>query len=246
MPSTLEVWGHRGESIRHPENTLRAFRAAMDSGADGIELDIQKTADGHFMVIHDQMLERTTDGIGPIGSKSLRELRSLDAGEGEKIPELHEVLELLAEYRNATIDIELKKETIRVDDFEAIQEILKPYEGRIRWLITSFEHSLLKSFSKAGYPTGLLIRKEHEAGGIIGIFKAIRQIRPTHLNLPYKIFERVPPMTLRLTFFWMRISGIKLVFWTVNKPEEYRKIRRVASAIISVDPGLMVKLAGRR
>ena len=97
---------HRGASGRWPENTLLAFEKALDAGAKWIELDVQLSADGELVVIHDFTLDRTTDGFGKVTEHSLEELRQLDAGMGEKIPLLTEVLEL-AEGR-ATVNIELK------------------------------------------------------------------------------------------------------------------------------------------
>jgi glycerophosphoryl diester phosphodiesterase len=92
---------HRGASGRFPENTLRAFGAAIDAGAQMCELDVQLTADGAVVVIHDETLERTTDGRGAVRSLTLTQLKRLDAGirfgaefAGERIPTLEEVMAL--------------------------------------------------------------------------------------------------------------------------------------------------------
>ena len=74
------VIAHRGASGTRPENTLVAFRRAAELGADMIELDVQRTRDGAVVVIHDWTLDRTTTGRGPVGDRSLAELRGLDAG----------------------------------------------------------------------------------------------------------------------------------------------------------------------
>lgn len=96
------VWAHRGASKSAPENTLAAFRAALEAGADGVELDVHLTSDGHVVVIHDATLNRTTSGKGPIGEAPLNAIRQLDAGSwhsaqfaGEQVPILKEVLELV-------------------------------------------------------------------------------------------------------------------------------------------------------
>ncbi|HEU4464788.1 MAG TPA: glycerophosphodiester phosphodiesterase family protein, partial [Gemmatimonadota bacterium] len=73
-------FAHRGASGTHPENTMEAFRAAIERGAEGFELDVHRSADGHVVVFHDDMLERTTNGSGPIRERSLADLRELDAG----------------------------------------------------------------------------------------------------------------------------------------------------------------------
>jgi glycerophosphoryl diester phosphodiesterase len=90
---------HRGASGRFPENTLKAFGAAIDAGAQMCELDVQLTSDGALVVIHDETVECTTDGRGAVRSMTLEELKRLDAGvrsgrefKGERIPTLEEVM----------------------------------------------------------------------------------------------------------------------------------------------------------
>ncbi|MCM2264906.1 MAG: hypothetical protein NDI73_06925 [Desulfuromonadales bacterium] len=99
----LFLYAHRGASVEAPENTLVAFRRALEVGADGIELDVHLSADGVPVVIHDETLERTTDGVGPVASHGSEELQTLDAGfwfdphfAGEPLPTLEETLSLLA------------------------------------------------------------------------------------------------------------------------------------------------------
>jgi len=99
---------HRGASAYEPENTLRAFEEAIRLGADMIELDVRLSKDGELVVIHDDRLERTTDGFGFVGDKTLAELKTLDAGRGEKIPTLREVLDITK--GRARLVIELKEE----------------------------------------------------------------------------------------------------------------------------------------
>lgn len=105
-PSIPAIFAHRGASHDAPENTLKAFKLALDQGADGIELDVHLSADGHVVVIHDGDLERTTDGTGRVEETTLAELHQLNAGEGEKIPTLAEVLDLVGD--KLTTNIELK------------------------------------------------------------------------------------------------------------------------------------------
>src|SRR5215213_7066267 len=85
--------GHRGASGLEPENTLRAFRRAEVEGADALELDLRVTRDGHLVVLHDRTVNRTTDGTGLVGELTLAEVQELDAGMGEKVPALREILE---------------------------------------------------------------------------------------------------------------------------------------------------------
>lgn len=112
-------WAHRGYSANHPENTLAAFEAALDAGAEGIELDVALSSDGELVVIHDETLDRTTDGEGPVSALTLDELRALDAGSwfapefaGQRLPLLSEVLDLVG--GKMLVNIEIKPEAARV------------------------------------------------------------------------------------------------------------------------------------
>ena len=97
--SNLILWAHRGASTHNPENTMAAFKAALKDGADGLEMDIQLSRDEVPVIIHDQTLERTTNGKGPIKAKTWRQLQYLDAGQWfseefkkERIPCLEDIL----------------------------------------------------------------------------------------------------------------------------------------------------------
>ncbi|MGH7791719.1 MAG: glycerophosphodiester phosphodiesterase, partial [Thermodesulfobacteriota bacterium] len=85
---------HRGASAYEPENTLRSFKRAMEMGAEMMELDVRFSRDGHLVIIHDKKVDRTTNGRGLVREMTLRELKNLDAGKGEKIPTLEEVFDL--------------------------------------------------------------------------------------------------------------------------------------------------------
>jgi len=109
------VDAHRGASAHHPENTLASFRAAVDTGADSVEFDLRLSADGHAVVIHDETVDRTTDGTGTVSDLPVAELRALDAGSwknarfsGERIPTLEETLTVLGS--TSRVNMELKTE----------------------------------------------------------------------------------------------------------------------------------------
>ena len=100
---TIEIIAHRGYSARAPENTLAALRRALEVGADALEFDLHVTADGVPVLLHDEMLERTTNGLGPVALVKLKELQQLDAGTWfgggfarERVPTLAEALALAA------------------------------------------------------------------------------------------------------------------------------------------------------
>lgn len=89
------VIGHRGAAALEPENTIRSLKKAFECGADLVEVDVRKSRDGHLVVIHDKTVDRTTDGKGAVRDLSLQDLKNLDAGLGERIPTLGEVLDFI-------------------------------------------------------------------------------------------------------------------------------------------------------
>jgi glycerophosphoryl diester phosphodiesterase len=99
------IIGHRGAAGLEPENTLRSFARAVEIGVDAIELDVY-CVEGHLVVIHDDTLERTTNGLGEVMATSFDALRRLDAGRGERIPTLDEVFAAVPS--GFTVNVELK------------------------------------------------------------------------------------------------------------------------------------------
>ncbi|MEK4553936.1 glycerophosphodiester phosphodiesterase [Jeotgalicoccus sp. FSL K6-3177] len=144
---------HRGASGYAPENTLAAFDKAVEMQADYIEIDVQLSKDDLPVVIHDDTLDRTTNGTGNVSAYTLEELRSLDAGSwfdkkyaGEKIPSLNEVLEMYGEKIN--ILIELKSPELYPGVEEKVAEALAKYklDTSNNIVIQSFNHpSVIKS-----------------------------------------------------------------------------------------------------
>lgn len=110
------IYAHRGYSAKYPENTLSAFKAALPH-VDGIELDVQLTRDGRLVVIHDETVDRTTNGSGFVKDMTLRQLRLLRIDGGERIPTLEEVLALM-EPHEITLNIELKTDRFDYDGIE--------------------------------------------------------------------------------------------------------------------------------
>ena len=113
-PGRVLVIAHRGDSIRYPENTLDAIRAAFDLGADAVEVDVRLSRDGVPMVFHDDTLERTTNGRGSFASRSLKELEALDAGgwmaprfKGLRIPTLEEAVHAAAGRGSLLLDLKV-------------------------------------------------------------------------------------------------------------------------------------------
>ncbi|MBO4219578.1 MAG: glycerophosphodiester phosphodiesterase [Clostridia bacterium] len=122
----IMVAGHRGWPEIYPENTLDSFRAALKTGVDMIETDVRISADGEPVLIHDATLDRTTDGSGEVRAFTLAELRKLDAGSWKdrafylaRIPVLSELFDLLEEYPEALVNIELKEAPEREDGWKS-------------------------------------------------------------------------------------------------------------------------------
>lgn len=161
------VIGHRGSAVAAPENTLAAFRAAAAMGAAMVEFDVQLTADGHAVVIHDDTLERTTDGTGRVGDTRLDDLRRLDAGgwfepqfAGERVPTLAEAMAYLAEAK-VRANIELKTGPGREDaTAQAAIAAAEVFAGdKPPPLLSSFSARALVAARrlKPDWPRGLLV-----------------------------------------------------------------------------------------
>ena len=99
------VIGHRGASAYAPENTLAAFALAVEQGADGIEFDVQLSADGWPVIIHDRLVNRTTNGVGKVIDLTVADLQRLDAGEDQPVPTLDDLFEMLGEQTLYNIEI---------------------------------------------------------------------------------------------------------------------------------------------
>ncbi len=139
----INIIGHRGAPAEAPENTLAAFRRALDLGVAAVELDVQLTRDGILAVIHDETLDRTTNGRGPVQDFTLAELQKLDAGQGEPIPALEEVLEL-AQGR-AQLLVELKQPGAA----PALLEFFRKHQAFAAARVISFWHPAVRALKEA-------------------------------------------------------------------------------------------------
>jgi glycerophosphoryl diester phosphodiesterase len=148
------IIAHRGASEEEPENTLRAFRRAIELGADMVELDVHQSRDGHLVVIHDGRVDATTDGRGEVAALTLAELRRLDAGRGERIPTFEEVLLLARE--GCGLYVELKGAGTAGPAVEAIRR----HRLAEAVIVGSFQRPLIVEARAraAEIPTSLLVR----------------------------------------------------------------------------------------
>jgi len=139
------IFAHRGASGYEPENTLASFKKALDLGADGIELDVFLLPSGEVVCIHDRKVDRTTNGSGFVANFGFGELRKLDAGHGQQIPTLQEVIELVA--RRIPINIELKGYgSIGKAVADIIQEYLDRGWSSNDFAVSSYNHVALAEF----------------------------------------------------------------------------------------------------
>ena len=213
--------GHRGAKGLEPENTLRSIRRALDLGADGVEVDVY-FSDGQMVVIHDDTLERTTNGRGRVEEQSFDYLRSLDAGKGEKIPTLREVFETVN--RRAFINIELKGARTAEPVFELIGE----YAGGRGWtpedfLVSSFDLSELGKLKGRGIRLGVLFSEPPP--DCVTIAKSLGAYS---INIASRFANRT---LIREA----HSEGRKTLVYTVNSTREIHKIRAMGADGIFTD-----------
>jgi glycerophosphoryl diester phosphodiesterase len=132
------VIAHRGASGYAPENTLKAFRTAWKMSADMIELDAQETSDGHLVCIHDFDLPRTTNGEGYVGELTYREIKELDAGQGERVPLLSEVLDFARDRIGVNIEVKALNVEKRILELVTEREMLDSV------IFSSFMHNTVR------------------------------------------------------------------------------------------------------
>lgn len=160
---------HRGASGLAPENTLAAFRKAVDIGADFVEFDVQLSKDGSVIILHDLTLDRTTDGTGAPGDYSLQELKQLDAGssfsaefKGEPLPTLDETLGYLKGKIKA--DIEIKVSTFNPVLVQKVIDLVRNHDFGRSCILTSFDHASIEEVKRLApeLKTGFIINQLYD------------------------------------------------------------------------------------
>lgn len=155
MPTKPIIYAHRGASAICPENTMIAFKKAVELGSTGIECDVQMTKDGVLIICHDEYLERTTDGKGLLKDYTLAELQKLDAGSwmdkkfaGEKLPTLDELLEFVKK-TGILLNIELKNGIIEYSGLEErVITAVKSFDLANKVIVSSFNHESVHRFKQ--------------------------------------------------------------------------------------------------
>jgi len=217
--------GHRGARAYEPENTLRSFKKAIELGVDAVELDVRKTKDDQLVVIHDPDVERTTDGTGLVSELTLKEIKGFSAKKGEKIPTLKEALDFLD--KKVKIIIELKEVGVEEKVLEAVRE--KRLQKNI--VIVSFIEDVLRKVRELDeeVETGLIYVKHRNP------VKAALELKASYL-LPLYRFTHTANVKKA------HESGLKVVVWTVNKPEEVAEYtKKGVDGIASDKPDILIQ-----
>ncbi len=229
-PNAIPVIGHRGASGSYPENTLLAFDRALEQGADALELDVRLCGDGAVVVIHDATVDRTTDGTGLVRDRTLSEVRALDAGGGEPIPTLDEVLEHFPE---TPLIVELKETAVAA----AAQRCLDRHRATGRVLVGSFEPGALRPFGK---PDCHRAASRRETALAWALSRA--GLHPPAAFEAYTVPERHGRLRVVDARFVAaaRRAGRPVHVWTVNDVAQARRLRAIGvCGIITNHPARM-------
>ncbi|MEV1023417.1 glycerophosphodiester phosphodiesterase family protein [Streptomyces sp. NPDC050264] len=199
--------GHRGAMGVEPENTLRSFVAAERAGLDLIELDLHLSKDGALVVMHDADVDRTTDGTGPIAEKTLEELRTLDAGRGERVPVFEEVLDAVS----APLQAEIKDTAAA----RALSEVLLRRDLVHRVEVISFHDEAVAEIARLvpGVRTALVASRYGtdvvQRAVAVGATTLVLNIR----RLTQEIVEHA------------RKADLRIIGWVVNTQDDLRLVR---------------------
>ena len=211
------IIGHRGAAGLEPENTLRSFARALQIGVDAIELDVY-CVDDHLVVIHDDTLERTTNGRGRVMSTSYDALRRLDAGKGEHIPTLEEVLDLVA--GRVTVNVELKGKGTAAPLAAYIAA-----HPKHDLLVSSFDHRELGKF-RAAAPKTRVAPLFHKASS--RMFEVADALEAWSINLSAEIAKSARLQTIA-------DKGYRSLVYTVNDPVVAKRLQADGAGGIFTD-----------
>jgi glycerophosphoryl diester phosphodiesterase len=226
----VHVTGHRGAAGLEPENTLRSFQRALDLRVDAIELDVHLTKDQHLVVIHDSTVNRTTDGLGAVSDLTLHEIQQLDAGQGEQVPTLREVVDFVAE--RAVLQIELKGLGVE----QKVASIIKANHIIDNVIVTSFRHAMVKTMKRLNpqIATGVLF---------LGLpIDAPRLARDAHADA---VHPHVNYVDAQLVEYCHR-QGLFVRVWNTDDPIKMQEMVSLdVDAIGSNRPDLLLQILHR-
>lgn len=206
---------HRGASGSFPENTLCAFRAAIEAGAHACELDVRLTSDDAVVVIHDETVDRTTDGRGPVAAMTLEEVKRLDAGRGfgprfsgERIPTLDETLALTA--GRCGLHVELKAEGVE----RSVGAIVRAHDALGSSMASSFDWKMLARARAAEPRLRIALLAENEPDRLVDVASAMKADA---------VNPRFDMVSVGFCAAAHRL-GLKVYTWTVDVPELMRML----------------------
>lgn len=236
----LRLFGHRGASAHHPENTLEAFQRALDDGANALETDVHATADGHFVTAHDPDGERVAGDPSQIRRLSLDEVRrwSLRSPDGRPsrsvVPTLAEVLEA---FPGVPVSVDLKEDDPNL--VAPLIDCVRAAGAEERVILGSFHDRLLYRMRRLGWRGPILLTKpEIAALRVLPGAIARRLVRGTSMQVP----RRAVGIALDHPAFARRCRefGLRLEYWTINSPDEARDLLdRGAMGIMTDDPAAL-------
>jgi len=236
------VFAHRGASAYAPENTLSAFKLAINQNADGIELDVTLAADGQVVVIHDTTIDRTTTGKGHVRFMDLSTLRQFDAGSwfgpahaGERIPTLNEALEVIGDKVITNIEIQPFSSPLR-QTTEKVVSLVAHHGLEDTIIFSSFNPRALIQIHQQlpAVSIGILLRP-----GKLGTWAKLifdgwvnyRSIHPHYSTVTPKMIQRA------------KTEGRRVIAYTVNQPEDIRRLFAMGiDGIFTDDPQLALKI----
>ena len=250
---------HRGASALAPENTIEAFRLAVEAGAGGLELDVHMTRDGHIVVIHDATVDRTTNGSGAVSEMTLDELRRLDAGHifspdggptrpyrgrGVRVPTLGEVLQ---GFPVVAVNIEIKDGTPGIE--ETVLGVLREANALGRALVVSTPHDIVKRFRKVsgGRVSTGASRWEIGVFYILSRVRLERLVRPAYDALQVPLRHRGIPVVTPRFVRAAHARGVRVDAWTINQADEMRRLLDRGVDVIMTDrPGTLAEVLENR
>lgn len=222
------VIAHRGASADAPENTLAAFALAMEQGADGIELDVQLSADGWPVVMHDFTVDRTTNGQGRVSDLSVDALQALDAGDGQGVPTLDDVFEMLGP--GILYNIEIKDFSLWERGTEAaVADRVQAYHLENQVLVSSFNPLAVRRS-----------RRHFTRSTPIGLIRSTGWLKYGYLLASGEADHPHYSLVDAAYMAWARRRGYRVHVWTVDEPSEARRLAALGvHAIITNKPALI-------
>ena len=213
MNKILKI-GHRGAKGYEPENTLVSFEKAIEMGADGIELDVHLSIEGHLIVIHDETIDRTTNGKGVVDQLTLQKLKSFRINEKHEIPTLEEVLDLVDQ--RCFVNIELKNQ----DTADKVVQLIEHYISDKNWnhnnfLVSSFDWNSLQQvrFLNENIRIGVLTETDLDLAISFARFMKAEALHPDFQLLTNEYATKIQE------------KGILVFPWTVNEIDAIQRMK---------------------